>query len=74
MGIQATALLVRLNAVGRAVDELAKAVEPTFRTHPDAPVMPSSLESAPESVPGPWPISVTTAPALPLRAGSRACR
>ncbi|MFE7713056.1 hypothetical protein ACFU6I_46725 [Streptomyces sp. NPDC057486] len=35
MGTQAKALLVRLNAV----DELAKTVERTFRTHPDAPVM-----------------------------------
>ncbi|MCX4851728.1 IS110 family transposase [Streptomyces sp. NBC_00893] len=39
MGIQAKALLVQLNAVCRAVDELAKAVERTFRTHPDAPIM-----------------------------------
>ncbi|WP_406483824.1 IS110 family transposase [Streptomyces microflavus] len=39
MGIQAKALLVQLNAVCKAVDELAKAVERTFRTHPDAPVM-----------------------------------
>ncbi len=39
MGIQVKALLVQLNAVCKAVDELAKAVERTFRTHPDAPIM-----------------------------------
>ncbi|MEW1693814.1 IS110 family transposase [Streptomyces sp. NPDC091265] len=39
MGIQAKPLLVQLNAVCKAVDELAKAVERTFRSHPDAPVM-----------------------------------
>ncbi|MFJ3713787.1 IS110 family transposase [Streptomyces sp. NPDC090053] len=39
MGTQAKALLVQLNAVCRAVDELAKAAERTFRSHPDAPVM-----------------------------------
>ncbi|MGZ2359953.1 IS110 family transposase [Streptomyces sp. 372A] len=39
MGIQAKALLVQLNAVCKAVDELAKAAERTFRSRPDAPVM-----------------------------------
>ncbi|WP_329345263.1 IS110 family transposase [Streptomyces microflavus] len=39
MGIQAKALLTQLNAACKAVDELAKAVERTFRTHPDAPIM-----------------------------------
>lgn len=39
MGTQAKALLVQLKAVCKAVDELAKAVERTFRTHPDAPIM-----------------------------------
>ncbi|MER5619143.1 IS110 family transposase [Streptomyces sp. NPDC002215] len=39
MGIQAKALLAQLNAVCKAVDELAKAVERTFRAHPDAPIM-----------------------------------
>lgn len=39
MGTQAKALLVQLNAVCKAVDEPAKAVERTFRTHPDAPIM-----------------------------------
>jgi hypothetical protein len=47
MGIQAKALLVQLNAVCKAVDELAKAVERTFRTHPDAPVMLSFLGIGP---------------------------
>ncbi|WP_406344546.1 transposase [Streptomyces sp. NBC_01578] len=39
MGIQAKALLVQLNAVCKAVDELAKAVERAFRSHSDAPIM-----------------------------------
>ncbi|MDT9688958.1 IS110 family transposase [Streptomyces sp. P9(2023)] len=39
MGIQAKALLTQLNAACKAVDELAKAVEQTFRAHPDAPIM-----------------------------------
>ncbi|GAA2656434.1 IS110-like element IS117 family transposase [Streptomyces spororaveus] len=39
MGLQAKALLTQLNAACKAVDELAKAVERTFRTHPDAPIM-----------------------------------
>ncbi|AXE75727.1 transposase [Streptomyces atratus] len=39
MGIRTKALLIQLNAVCRAVDELAKAVERSFRTHPDAPIM-----------------------------------
>ncbi|GGT55666.1 hypothetical protein GCM10010207_64640 [Streptomyces atratus] len=39
MGIRTKALLIQLNAVCKAVDELAKAVERSFRTHPDAPIM-----------------------------------
>ncbi|MFI6693498.1 IS110 family transposase [Streptomyces sp. NPDC050433] len=39
MGIQAKALLTQLDAACKAVDELAKAVEETFGTHPDAPIM-----------------------------------
>jgi transposase len=39
MGIQAKALLAQLNAVCKAVDEFAQAVERTLGTHPDAPIM-----------------------------------
>ncbi|MFF8513257.1 transposase [Streptomyces sp. NPDC015492] len=39
MGIQAKVLLTQLNAACETDDELAKAVEETFRSHPDAPIM-----------------------------------
>ncbi|MGW2111401.1 hypothetical protein [Streptomyces sp. NPDC001948] len=39
MGVQGKALLVQLSTVCMAVDDLAKAVGRSFRTHPDAPVM-----------------------------------
>lgn len=54
MGIQAKALLGRLNAVCKAVDELAKAVERTFRTHPEAPIMLRRWPRSTRSSGRPW--------------------
>lgn len=57
MGIQGKARLVQLSTVCMAVDDLAKAVGRSFRTHPDARSCSASLEPAPEPAPGPWPFT-----------------
>lgn len=60
MGKQAQALLLQLDAACQAVDDLARATEEAFRSHPDAPIMLSF-----PGMPASWARSVTTGAGSP---------